>query len=479
MKVRDGTDWKEGSEKDVKDIVLFEKYQLCRVIGTGQSGTVFLARHRQLEEYRVIKRVPKAFADYERFRREALILKELRHPGIPIVYDLEEDETYSYLIEEYLEGITLSALIQEQSHLSKAKVIRYGIQICRLVDCLHSAKPIPILYLDLQPKNLLLFQESVKLVDFNHAVPVTEANTATKRYGTIGWAAPEQYTKEQLDERTDIYAIGAVLYFLLTGAYPEKRPLIPAQNWGRELSAVISTCLETAKEDRYQSVKALCEELIRLECGVPSKQYLPSLTIACLGARPGAGVTHIAVGLSGYLARLGCSSLYEEKNQSGAVERLAGVFPGRRDEYGIFTIRGVRMKPDYGAAAALEPYPCQIRILDYGTNREAVREETPDAVILIRRGMWWNDGEPSCPDARDGGPGCIVVANQSMKPSAETVGDRILCPCFADPFLPGRRGRQFYRKLLSAAVPEWERGRRRKVRRFVERGILFLKTGKW
>lgn len=68
--------------------VLFGKYQLYGILGTGRAGTVFLAVHLGLEEYRAIKRVPKSFLNYDRFRREALVLKELRHPGIPIVYDL-------------------------------------------------------------------------------------------------------------------------------------------------------------------------------------------------------------------------------------------------------------------------------------------------------------------------------------------------------------------------------------------------------
>lgn len=84
--------------------VLFGKYQLYGILGTGRAGTVFLAVHLGLEEYRAIKRVPKSFLTFERLRHEALVLKELRHPGIPIIYDVEEDEFYSYLIEEYLEG---------------------------------------------------------------------------------------------------------------------------------------------------------------------------------------------------------------------------------------------------------------------------------------------------------------------------------------------------------------------------------------
>ncbi len=101
-----------------------------------------------------LKGVPKTFVNYELFRKEALILKGIRDQAIPIVYDLAEDEQYSYLIEEYLEGDSLYALIRESGHCSSAMTIRYGIQICHLVHIMHSTMPTPVLYLDLQPKNL-------------------------------------------------------------------------------------------------------------------------------------------------------------------------------------------------------------------------------------------------------------------------------------------------------------------------------------
>ena len=91
---------------------------MCRELGNGRSGTVYLAYHIELEEYRAVKIVPKSIADYDTFRKEALFLKTLRHPGIPIVYDVEEDTGYSYLIEEYLEGESLYALVKRMGSLS-------------------------------------------------------------------------------------------------------------------------------------------------------------------------------------------------------------------------------------------------------------------------------------------------------------------------------------------------------------------------
>ncbi len=124
---------------------------MCRELGNGRSGTVYLAYHVELEEYRAVKVVPKSLADYDTFRKEALFLKTLRHPGIPIVYDVEEDTGYSYLIEEYLEGESLYALVKRLGSLSVKAAADLGIQICRIIQFMNSAEN-PILYLDLQPK---------------------------------------------------------------------------------------------------------------------------------------------------------------------------------------------------------------------------------------------------------------------------------------------------------------------------------------
>lgn len=124
----------------IEEHVLFGKYRLCRKLGSGASGTVYLAYHMELEEYRAIKVVPKAFAGYEIFRKEALFLKTLRNPGIPIVYDVAEDLYNSYLIEEYLEGESLYALVKRLGSLSMEMAVEFGIQICRLIQFMYSAK---------------------------------------------------------------------------------------------------------------------------------------------------------------------------------------------------------------------------------------------------------------------------------------------------------------------------------------------------
>lgn len=103
-----------------------------------------------------------------------------------MIYDLEEDSEFFYLIEEYLEGYSLYALIANQGPIQEAEAVRYGMQVCGLVAYMHSACELPILHLDLQPNNLIICNGTVKLIDFDHAAGCRWANIAPKRFGTVG-----------------------------------------------------------------------------------------------------------------------------------------------------------------------------------------------------------------------------------------------------------------------------------------------------
>lgn len=448
-----------------EDTVLFGKYQILRVLGSGRTGTVFLAVHRELEELRAIKRVPKTFVDYQRFKQEALILKGLRHPGIPAVYDLEEDSRYSYLIEEYLEGESFYDLIHNQGHLTEVMTVRYGIQICRLVNYLHSAGEIPILYLDLQPKNLLLCHETVKLIDFDHSAPIDRANDSSDRYGTIGCAAPEQYEPGRiLDERTDIYAIGVILCFLGTGRYPEESPSYGACGISRGLVKIIQTCTDKEPKRRFPSAEALEKALLRLEKhknGVFNyfkRNQISSLTIALVGSKAGAGTTHAAIGLSAYLWRHGYPNLYEEQNESGAAYRLGACYGVHADRYGLMRIRGCVIKPQYGEAVALEQKSYRILVQDYGSGQERLGLcRAADWKILVCDGSPWEieRSEASAAAADDSehlrilfnhaGPGIRLKENKVL--------NRNQCfkmPWQPDPFLACSDAERMYEALIKS-----------------------------
>ena len=429
-----------------------------------------MAKHMELDEYRAIKRVPKTFVDYELFRKEALILKGIRDQGIPIVYDLAEDDQYSYLIEEYLEGDSLYALVSESGHCSSVMTIHYGIQICHLVHIMHSTMPTPVLYLDLQPKNLLLYNNTIKLIDFDHAGEADSASLQKERYGTAGCAAPELYTTDQsLDQRTDIYAIGAVLHFMLYGTLNAGAGTDCRAEVSKPLQNVIRKCMEPDREKRYASAKELEQAL---EGSVWSgrmvsahKKAVSSLNIVITGSTPGAGVTHLAFGLCTILTKMGIKVLYEEKNQTGALRRMAekeGVT--RMDHFGIYHIRGCQMKPWYGPAIRLEEKTdVQVIIKDFGTDWEdaarELKEEKHFLAAVISENLWeYGNAKRMLEIMKISGnnkeiPVFFIWRHRHRKKGADmTLGCSpvLFCtPEYADPFHPGPEGAGFLTSLFN------------------------------
>ncbi|MGI5948119.1 MAG: serine/threonine protein kinase [Lachnospiraceae bacterium] len=451
---------------DISDTILFGKYRLCRMIGRGRTGTVYLAKHESLGEYRAIKEVPKSDACYEQFLREARIMKELHHPSIPIIYDLEETDTHCYLIEEFLEGESLMTLVQRWSYLSRSMVIRYGIQICSLVQYLHSAGRDPILHLDLQPNNLLLCHDVIKLVDFGNADYLTQANETNIRCGTPGCAAPEQYTKEPLDERTDIYAIGVLLFYLATGQLPERLGQENRTDWdmalGRELGTLVRDCLQI-REKRLKTaleVKLRLEALMETEPRPIQENSDVARIVSIVGSVPNIGVTHLALGLSSCLWRWGISNLYEERNLSGHGIILAEYAHADPDSSGICQVGSWRLLPHYGPQVRLkEAGEFQVYIRDYGTDwTAAVRDhEKTDflkkSLVCVCGGKPYNQIENSRAVRKLGGNQTVLIFNflePGFLPSCPQKGlerETLFMPYFPKTERPDEDAESFYREL--------------------------------
>lgn len=451
---------------DISDTILFGKYRLCRMIGRGRTGTVYLAKHESLGEYRAIKEVPKSDACYEQFLREARIMKELHHPSIPIIYDLEETDTHCYLIEEFLEGESLMTLVQRRSYLSRSMVIRYGIQICSLVQYLHSAGRDPILHLDLQPNNLLLCHDVIKLVDFGNADYLTQANETNIRCGTPGCAAPEQYTKEPLDERTDIYAIGVLLFYLATGQLPERLGQENRTDWdmalGRELGTLVRDCLQI-REKRLKTaleVKLRLEALMETEPRPIQENSDVARIVSIVGSVPNIGVTHLALGLSSCLWRWGISNLYEERNLSGHGIILAEYAHADPDSSGICQVGSWRLLPHYGPQVRLkEAGEFQVYIRDYGTDwTAAVRDhEKTDflkkSLVCVCGGKPYNQIENSRAVRKLGGNQTVLIFNflePGFLPSCPQKGlerETLFMPYFPKTERPDEDAESFYREL--------------------------------
>ena len=364
-------------------------------------------------------------------------------------------------------------MVKEQGPLSTARTVSIGIQICHLVHHLHSAKENPILYLDLQPKNLLLCQRTVKLVDFGRAAFFGESGGVA---GTPGCAAPEQYAGEEPDERTDIYGIGAVLYFLSEGRYlppgpspgirfaggPGRAPrrgetgtkFFPGREKSgrrrRKLQRIIRKCLERRREKRYRTAMELAEALEKvgtlfpeLSGGKLGGESFP-IVVGFAGSGRGVGTTHLAIGMAACLRDRNIPVLYEEKNGAGVVRELLRYFRKNLNRCGAVSIYGLDMRPFLGKNIKLDPGGWQVVIRDLGTDGWQEDQEW-DFLVEVRGGKWWNRPSQDLPE-----PSAVIWNHslpgiQRLRPEEDHTAVR--APCFPNPFFPGRKAADFYRRI--------------------------------
>ena len=207
-------------------------YEVLSLIGAGGMGEVYQARDTRLDRKVAVKVLaPELASDAEfraRFAREAKAISALNHPHICGLYDIGREHDTEYLVLELLEGETLAARL-ERGPLPLAQVLRFGIEIA---DALEAAHRHGIVHRDLKPGNIMLTAAGTKLLDFGlakHTVGAagqalsmlaTAPGTGTAQgtiIGTLQYMAPEQVQGAPADARTDIFALGTILYEMATG----------------------------------------------------------------------------------------------------------------------------------------------------------------------------------------------------------------------------------------------------------------------
>ncbi len=194
-----------------------------RRIGAGGMGTVYLAHHVGLDKSVAIKVLSRELMgseeNIERFKREAKTAARLEHPNIVQVFDVGEHEGWYYLAMQFVEGKPLDKIIEERGKLPLAQAL--GV-VRRIATALAAAHKAGVIHRDIKPANVLISKEGVvKVVDFGLARSVESGATISSEgqiVGTPHYMAPEQAQGQKVDARTDIYALGATLYHLVTGA---------------------------------------------------------------------------------------------------------------------------------------------------------------------------------------------------------------------------------------------------------------------
>ncbi|HET8564930.1 MAG TPA: protein kinase [Solirubrobacterales bacterium] len=262
--------------------VLSGRYRLEAKLGSGGMSTVYLARDTTLDRPVAVKVMHREMSEQadqlERFRQEARAVAKLSHPNVVAVIDAGEDGGHPYIVFEYVEGETLKQRINRVGALDAQEALAYAIEIARGLTVAHARN---MVHRDIKPQNVLIDSEGrAKLTDFGISRQLEQDGmTATGRVlGTTDYVAPEQAMGHPVDQRSDVYSLGVVLYEMLVGAVPfsadsqvgvamkhvnEELPDVQLRR--PELSAAAAMVVEraTAKDPagRYQEVGEMIDDL--------------------------------------------------------------------------------------------------------------------------------------------------------------------------------------------------------------------------
>ncbi len=305
------------------------RYKVIKPLGEGGMGQVYLAEHVAIEKRIALKVLHAEYAHkgdiVARFQQEAISASRIKHPNVLDVFDFGQLENGCfYLAMEFLEGHDLAHDIQKTRVLEPYRGLRFALQICRALSAAHGKG---VVHRDMKPENVFLQrtgdgEEIVKIVDFGIAQLRTNeeaAAGATKRrltrtgmiFGTPEYMAPEQAAGKHADLRSDVYAVGIILYEMFTGAVPftgetflgvlskhlsETPPpmatVFPQLTISYELQAVIMRALEKSPEQRYQSMNELAQAIM----GTPEGGGLGRPSLASVPSMDFAGYAQVAPG---------------------------------------------------------------------------------------------------------------------------------------------------------------------------------------
>lgn len=226
--------------------VLNGTYVIQKPLGSGGGGSIYLAYHSRLQKHVAIKKIHEVgMVPEDILRREADILKNLRHSYLPQVFDFLVMPSGVYTVMDYIPGWSLKELLDSGHKFSEKEIVKYGTQLCEALTYLHNQNP-AIIHGDIKPANIMITPEgNIVLIDFNISA-FTRSDGKAYTFGySAGYAAPEQSREYQrlygnpntvtessaeasrgipIDYRTDIYSVGATLYHMLTGTKITKAP---------------------------------------------------------------------------------------------------------------------------------------------------------------------------------------------------------------------------------------------------------------
>lgn len=416
------------------------KYKILSEIGHGGMSVVYMAINEKANKTWAVKEVRKdGKMDFNTVRQglmaEIETLKKLKHPNLPSIIDVIEDDDSFIIVMDYIEGRSLDKIIEENGAQPEAYVVEWAKQLCDVLGYLHSRTP-PIIYRDMKPANVMLKPDgNIMVIDFGTAKNYEIDLGETTGIGTIGYAAPEQYIGSGLgrtDARTDIYCLGITMYHLLTNIDPCKnlisdksiRAVNPALSHG--LDAIIQKCTQYQPADRYQSCAELMYDLENYEILEPlykKKQkrklgvFFLTILMAAIFAASGLVTNYMAAqkATDTYETKLYDASKsvnYDEKlelykeciaipNKAGEKDAYLGLIQAFKDNDDVFTQSEANLLTKYikNNKAALQSNPDNYTEICFetgklywyyyqGENASSASDEFTGAIYAVE---WFSD----------------------------------------------------------------------------------------
>lgn len=358
--------------------ILFGKYELISTLGSGNFGTVYLSKHIILECYRAIKLIPKDGAS-DSLLKEAQLLKTLNHPGIPTIYDIEQDADNFYLIEEYVEGESLEDFLLHQNNISQNTFLDISLQLCDIFRYLHSFQPSPVVYMDLKPEHIIICGMQIKLIDFNVATYLSNLGNIYNLFGNKDFSAPEVFSGNIPNLLSDIYSIGKIMEYLSNHLDVSLSP---------KLHNIISKATHTDPACRYETVDELISVMKEQKNLLNQPHHRKK--IAVIGSHAGCGSTHIAIMLTSTLNYMGYTSIYYEKNQSNSLSPSFQLIPFAKEKNGLIFYRYFKGYPFYGPGILPPKMNADITIDDYGENFPMDAEINYDFILYVCSNSIWH-----------------------------------------------------------------------------------------
>jgi len=262
--------------------ILGTRYEILQMLGQGGMGAVYKARDRELDRVVALKVIRPELAIHPdilaRFKQELILARQITHRNVIRIFDLGQANGTKFITMEFIEGQDLKSLVAEKGRLSTEETVRIIEQVCLALEAAHYEG---VVHRDLKPQNIMIDKQGkVAVMDFGiaHSVESGGMTQTGTLVGTPDYMSPEQVKGERVDARSDLFALGVILYELLTGSLPYKsdtaqasmfkrtseRPRPPIEvdpKVPRLLSDITVKCSEIKPTQRYQSAREILQDL--------------------------------------------------------------------------------------------------------------------------------------------------------------------------------------------------------------------------